>query len=295
MSDAQNKHWWYFRRQGKVSGPFAAGLISRYILLGRLEMDDELSMDRTIWAPVSEHDGLIPGVMKGDMNDPFVVERLKAARRWADEREREDSLAGEGNGRKAGERRDQRELDEFSHRDWSHRDPLGTQTDNPLLGWLILVLVICAIGAGGYYVYINRTPPVQIDCAAAAAAGVNWSNCQLPGSELTGRALPGAVLTNTNLAGSRLGGADLHNANLSYANLGQAELLKTNLANALLLGANLRGANLQGADLRGANLSFANLSEANLDGVNLEGALLHKAVWIDGRVCADNSLGDCGR
>jgi len=42
MTDRQHeRHWWYFRINGKISGPYAAGLVTRYILLGRIGMDDE--------------------------------------------------------------------------------------------------------------------------------------------------------------------------------------------------------------------------------------------------------------
>jgi hypothetical protein len=34
---------WYTRREGIVRGPFEPGHITRYILLGRIRLDDELS------------------------------------------------------------------------------------------------------------------------------------------------------------------------------------------------------------------------------------------------------------
>ena len=34
---------WFTRREGVIRGPFPAGEITRYILLGRIRLDDELS------------------------------------------------------------------------------------------------------------------------------------------------------------------------------------------------------------------------------------------------------------
>lgn len=54
---------WYTRREGIVRGPFATGDITRYILLGRIRLDDELSRDRGSWAPAGTLTGLLPHEM----------------------------------------------------------------------------------------------------------------------------------------------------------------------------------------------------------------------------------------
>ena len=77
---------WYIHRNGKVEGPYPAGLVSRYILLGRLEESDRISPDGQEWVSVKDVPELIPKILNGDMNDPYVRDRLLAARRWADER-----------------------------------------------------------------------------------------------------------------------------------------------------------------------------------------------------------------
>ena len=77
---------WYLRKNGEVKGPYPAGLISRYILLGRINDGDEVSGDGEEWLVIRDIPELIPDVMKGDASDPLVQERLQAARRWADER-----------------------------------------------------------------------------------------------------------------------------------------------------------------------------------------------------------------
>ena len=47
-----------------------------------------------------------------------------------------------------------------------------------------------------------------------------------------------------------------------------------------------------------ATYNFADLWEANLKGADLTGAILNKtdlsrAIWTDGRICADSSVGEC--
>ena len=83
-------------------------------------------------------------------------------------------------------------------------------------------------------------------------------------------------------------GTDADLADLSGADLGGANLH----------GAKLSGVNLQGAKLNGTNLTIADLWEANLKGADLTGAILNKtdlsrAIWTDGRICADSSVGEC--
>jgi uncharacterized protein YjbI with pentapeptide repeats len=66
-----------------------------------------------------------------------------------------------------------------------------------------------------------------------------------------------------------------------------------NLVGANLVGADLSRANLVGADLRGADLSHAYLMGANLQNSRQDGANFSGAVWTDGRVCREGSIGDC--
>ena len=61
-----------------------------------------------------------------------------------------------------------------------------------------------------------------------------------------------------------------------------------NLQNANLMLANLKGVSLLDADLRGANLRGANLT-----GTILIKARFGGATWVDGRICAPESVGKC--
>jgi len=49
MSDYDHQHVWYARRDGRVRGPFTAEELRRYLLLGRICEDDELSRDGMEW------------------------------------------------------------------------------------------------------------------------------------------------------------------------------------------------------------------------------------------------------
>jgi len=85
------------------------------------------------------------------------------------------------------------------------------------------------------------------------------------------------------LIGARLQEANLSGMDLSGVDLRGAELEKANLQNANLSNANLKNADLEEANLKGANLS----------GANIQGAELEFAIWTDGRVCAEGSIGGC--
>lgn len=114
---------------------------------------------------------------------------------------------------------------------------------------------------------------------------------------------PGVDMHESSMASIRLDGSNLQGANLSYSIIQLASLKDTNLMLANLEGAHMHGVNLQNANLmlanlRKVNLLDADLTGANLQGANLQGAILIKAkldgaTWIDGRVCAIGSIGEC--
>ncbi len=93
----------------------------------------------------------------------------------------------------------------------------------------------------------------------------------------------GASFLRANLVSAQLFCANLSFADLSFANLSDANLSGADLSDANLNSADLSGADLRDADLRDANLSFANLSDANLSG----------AIWVNGKVCKEGSIGEC--
>lgn len=77
------------------------------------------------------------------------------------------------------------------------------------------------------------------------------------------------------------------------------DLSKANFAGVDLYGANLSGANLSGADLKGTLFNDADLRGANLKGAltdketSFSGAKLSNTTWMDGKKCAEGSMGKC--
>lgn len=294
----QGQRNWYTRRGDQVNGPFPAGLISRYILLGRIRLDDELSTDRETWRPVSEVGELIPDVLEADANDSRAQERLKAARRWADERlkdrrgERGEGPPAEGSRRRASDRRQPEPSDILHHRVVkSSRTLTGL---SPSGQWGMAIVGGIAVFVAALLLFSEPASHTgKWDCTAAARPGVNWNDCQMPNTRLDKADLTGATLRNTNLQGASLRESRLKNSDLSFANLISANLANAHFNGATILGANFRDADLSNADLQDADLSYANLSGADLTGANFSGTRLDNAIWVDRSVCAKGSLGRC--
>jgi len=296
MSDLKGGKW-YMQRGDKVEGPFAAGLISRHILLGRLEMNHKVSEDGQNWLLVKDVPSLIPDILKSDQDDPIQKERLMAARRWADERLAEDrrdvAPSARGNERRASDRRDD-ELDDVV----LHRSLLGGRSSkaNPknfFSAELFLFGIVILIAWAGYYAYQNKPEEVVVDCSAVPSFAVNWSNCILLSKDLAEANLENAVLRNTRLTSANLQSAILRGADMAYVDLSRANMVSADMSSASLKGANLVSANLQKALLVNADLSFANLTGADIRLANLSGAKLNKAIWVDGSVCAEDAVGSC--
>lgn len=119
-----NKQLWYTRRDKEIRGPFPAGLITRYILLGRVTEKDELSVDQVSWQLVSDMPELIPEEMKLDLSIPENQEKLRIARMREDERELKDRRSKQSNEnnsqkhkRSGAERRKHESNDVIRHRE----------------------------------------------------------------------------------------------------------------------------------------------------------------------------------
>lgn len=281
---------WYVRRGATVKGPFAAEAVRRYLVLGRVRRDDELSVDQERWSTVSD----LP-MFAGDGQDQHPAPALAGLRE--DERSGFDRrAAGPESGRPRGpdRRRDEAAGTIAMRQRRSRRLPgLGPEGQGDRRAvWvvavlLVLVAALAIIGRG-------RDPAATApDCLAAPAPGVNWRGCALAGRGLAGAALAGADLGSVDAVGVNLTGADLRGASLAYADFGAALLGQAGLAAADLRGARLAGASLAGADLRQADLRWADLRAASLGGARLEGARLDGALWLDGRRCEADSLGTC--
>jgi len=281
-----NTNLWYVRRADRVTGPFPAGLISRFILLGRIHADDELSQDRDEWRKASDCDELVPEVMKADLSDALARERLEAARRWADER------GPEPVSEEVAERRSQPASSRPAHPPSSASLPATGSGSR--YGWQLAAVLILL---GAIVALALRYTPSQVvsfaQCDAAPAPGVNWSNCTLQGIQLLSHDMSRAKLYSTDFSGASLYGSTLAGAELNYANLSLTDLRNVSFAGASLVGANLRRSRLANADFSEADLSYADFSDAQLDGVRLDGAKLDNAIWTNRAVCLPESIGRC--
>ncbi|MEJ2643513.1 MAG: pentapeptide repeat-containing protein [Gammaproteobacteria bacterium] len=295
--ESVEKALWYARRDGDVRGPYPAGQIGRYILLGRIRETDEVSQDAVQWAPVSAHPELLPPEML-DADSEQGRQRLLLARLREDERSGLDRREGPA----AGERRERRRLDRRApeadtlvrRRRARARLGQGRAEDSPTDFRVVAVLAVLVLALT--IVFVRYTPPVHRDdvqCSAAPGPGVDWNNCHRPGLHAPGADLLAAHMYSMDLTGSDLRGAHLHGADLAYATLSIADLQDADLSDARLTGAGLRNADLRSARLTDADLSYAVLRGARLAGAQLRGARLDHAIWVDGTICAQGSVGYC--
>jgi hypothetical protein len=92
MSGNPENARWYARRNGTVRGPFADEYVSRYILLGRIRLNDELSRDGNKWRPVTDFPDLFPEQLirleTWDDYQKLVMARIKYDERISERRQR---------------------------------------------------------------------------------------------------------------------------------------------------------------------------------------------------------------
>ena len=278
----------YTRRDNEVHGPFPVGQITRYLILGRVKISDEISEDHETWQAIANRPELIPDVLNLDMNIAENREKLRAAKRWADERRLHSSSEPDGSERRAPEGEELLAYREI-------REKVLVQPKRRIRGNLLLVLTLLVV-VSIVWTAVKLTPQqglVVSDCNAAAAPGVIWSNCQLEGKQVSGQDLSAAKIDNALLVSLKAEATNFQASELQYSKLDLAHLKGANLEASNLTGASLREADLQGANLSNANLSYADLTDANLQGVNLQGAILGQARWVDGSLCAEGSIGQC--
>jgi hypothetical protein len=173
-------------------------------------------------------------------------------------------------------------------------NPRSGSAKKPLPLRAMLIFVALFGGVIGFAIWWGGSiDEITPNCAASPAPAVDWRNCRLAGLNAAGADLRGLNGQNAGLSAARLGAADLTSALLDYADLRKADLAYALLPKASLRGADLRAADLTNADLSGADLRFADLRGTLLGGALLDGAKLGKALWGDGQICAEGSLGAC--
>ena len=252
---AEKEKVWYLRIENVLQGPYSSAMIRRLLHNGELTLADEVSLDRQNWSRVREIAELVPIKLRAEMGDRAAQTKLKT--RQSVDRAEDKALQG-----------------------------------IPVVASLIMLfIIVTAIGVG---IWIGM--PAQIsepDCEADAAPGVDWRYCVFNDLDPGAVSLAGANLNSTILRRARLTAINLRESDLRYADLHQADLSYAQLSHAHLQGANLTDADLSQADLTGADLRYADLTACRMSGVNLTEARLDGAIWTDGKVCADGSVGRC--
>lgn len=299
-----HRQTWFVRRGEKVEGPFPALLVSRYILVGRIKPDHEVSVDGRVWSAVSEFPELSPEILQIDESDPIARQRLMAAIRWEDERSgndrRGDANAGSGGGKRSG--RDRREISEAKRTQRTARldaekvqrtEKIAKIDSNRRWQFGVFVALLVAGGVLGIMFIKPESQEPPPDCSLAPKVGVNWRLCSMEGVQLGAVDLTEANLRSSNFTGANLAGASLQGAMMSYAVMSSVTLSGANLRRADLTGVGLRNANLTGANFENANLAYVDLTGATIDNAQFDGAILDKAIWVDRRVCAVGSVGRC--
>ena len=79
---------WYSRRDGVIRGPFTADDITRYLLLGRIRLDDELSTDKATWSSADSFSDMLPPEVTS-LTSWGDYQKLVEARMQVDERKSE--------------------------------------------------------------------------------------------------------------------------------------------------------------------------------------------------------------
>jgi len=293
-----SRYLWYTRNKHGTKGPFTIGMVQRFILIGRLSMDDEVSTDKRVWKTIKTEPVVIPDEMR-HVHTEDDHERLLQAQLREDERskDRRREKLGEFQGRRnKTDRRQSEAVVTRAHREVRNhvQEDVDPSPRNIIPGLFSVGLVVGLIFLGIYIYLEQEKTPVQVsNCNAVPEPGVNWNHCQLEGIQLSGKDLRAAKLNNTILTGANLGDTQLSKADLAYANMSIASLVGADLVESILKGANLRGANLSNVNFTNADLSYADLSGAYIEGADFSNAILYRTIWVDGRQCLPGSVGEC--
>jgi Pentapeptide repeats (8 copies) len=276
---------WYLRRGAEIRGPFPWTVIVRNAGLGRIHPTDQLSCDRDSWlAPDDIWPRLLaPPSLVGSAHDERRAQRRDThsevgveQHQCADRRVAEDPHIVERRVR--------------SERVWAGlQRSSGASIRMPLLAIGLALSVSLALA-------MHPSPTTQAltpDCRAPAASKVNWDFCTKPKQQLAREDLAGMSARNAQLHGADLTNTNLRGADFAYADLSATDFTLADGQRMRLVGASLRKAIFNHARLTGADLRFADLSGASLAGTELSATRLGNAIWIDGRVCAQDSIGVC--
>ena len=109
MDSSSANRQWYVRREGTIRGPFSGEYVGRYILLGRIRLNDDLSQDSRSWQPVTDFPQLFPEELSRfsswDDYHNLVLARIKYDERVTDRRRNHGMVSPRGDRRKLPDRR----------------------------------------------------------------------------------------------------------------------------------------------------------------------------------------------
>ena len=280
---------WYSRQHGAIRGPFTGSVITNDIIIGRLSMSDEVSPDQKNWQIILTVPDLHPQTSNND---------LEKAKRHLDERNgfdrRLQNAPDQVAKRRVKDRRTDEDKFDIYRRQLRTKLMLKFRQQKPLLFWpLVATFSVLSIITVLALIFPKKLPISLADCLAPAAPEVNWSNCLKPRLNLQNKDLTNSQLRNSQLIGSNFMNTTFTGSDLAYADLRFTNLNYSQLQNTILLGSNLKNADLSYADLTNADLSYTDLTNANLGGSKLDNARFGNAIWIDGQLCAPQSIGQC--
>lgn len=299
-SSSKKPDIWFIKKQGKITGPFPVKLIGSYLILGRIDLDTLVSVDKTQWIPVGRLPSLIPAELKPQAGG----DELQRARLREDER-RGDSRRGDQQSRRTSERNEEERRENNDRRHNEEEVSLAYQNmrkdfsasrqqEKKMARYGTIFVFLIALAVLASFFLIEPAQEIKTaDCNTLLGAGIDWRSCNKNNADLVAADLTDAKLNSILFQRAVLVKARLIRADLSYANLESANLQKANLQSARLVGANLNNASLLGADLRQADLSYADLTHAILTSANLEAAIFDHAIWVDGQHCGKGSVGGC--
>lgn len=279
---------WYIRKDGEISGPFNGSVITNHLIVGRLSLRDEVSADKHHWLPLRHQTRLHPVPVDTDKAKRHMDERT-----GLDRRQQEVTPPPEAKLRRGERRADEPDI-EIERRELRRVLMQKYRERHERMFWPLLLTFTVLVGITLLALFYPTTMPVPLpNCSAPAAPEVNWNNCLKSDSQLTGVDLTSAKLRNSELSSANLMNATLTQADIAYADLQFANLSYSNLTNVILLGANLNQADFSNANLSQADLSYADLTNANLGNTKLDGVRFDNAIWINGQICAPDSIGEC--
>lgn len=282
---------WYLRQQGEITGPFPNRVITNNILLGRLTLEAQASLDRVNWQAIQDISALQP---EHDIDIGIKInldERNGFDRRQTmpDDNNTYDHVRSEV-------RRDPEPEDTVRRRQFHALLMCKFREQQSSILWPLLFVGLVLTSVVSLAIISPTLLPVsEVDCQAPAGIAINWNNCLKPGLDLTSIEMNNAQMRSAHLSNANFMNATLTSADMAYADLRASNLSYAQLQNTNLVGADLGKADLSYADLTNADLSYANLSNANLSGSILDNVSFDHAIWPNGDICSALSVGECIR